>query len=91
MKFGRFEPCSYIKDPNDGAEEYEFHFPNGYGASVIRGPYSYGGPQGLYELAVLKKRRDYWEINYRTKITSDVLGWLTAHTVTKYLEEINRI
>lgn len=88
MKFGKFTPWN---EQIDGTEHYEFHFKNGYGASVIRGPYSYGGPQGLYELAVLKKRRDYWEINYRTQITSDVLGWLTAHTVTKYLEEISRI
>lgn len=26
-------------------------FPNGYVASVIRADHSYGGPQGLYELA----------------------------------------
>ena len=29
-------------------------FPNGFGASVISGKYSYGGPEGLYELAVLR-------------------------------------
>lgn len=91
MRFGRFKPYSQYRDPIDCTEHYEFHFKNGCIASVIHGPYSHGGPQGLYELTVLKKRRDYWEINYRTPITDDVLGWLTARTVTKYLEEINRI
>lgn len=46
MKFGRFEP--YI-------EEQESHFKNGYGASVIRDPRSYGQPNKLFELAVRER------------------------------------
>ncbi|WP_279018525.1 hypothetical protein [Megasphaera elsdenii] len=65
MKFGKFTPWNEWKDQIDGTEHYEFHFKNGYVASVIRGPYSYGGPQGLYELAVLRKRRKYWRENAR--------------------------
>jgi len=38
---------------NDGTQWF-FKFPNGYGASVICNPYSYGGARGLYELAVLR-------------------------------------
>ena len=74
MHFGKFTPWTAWHDVLDGTEHYEFRFPNGYGASVIRGPYSYGGPQGLFELAVLKKHRKYWEITYRTPLTDDVLG-----------------
>ena len=33
---------------------YVFQFENGFGASVIRGLYTYGGRQGLWELAVLR-------------------------------------
>lgn len=88
MHFGKFTPWTAWHDVLDGTEHYEFRFPNGYGASVIRGPYSYGGPQGLYELAVLRKRRKYWEITYDT---TDVLGNLEYNDVVKYLEEINRI
>ena len=88
MKFGRFKPWNELKNNIGGTEHYEFHFKNGYGASVIR------GPQGLYELAALKRNRlspRYWDVTYDTPITSDVLGNLEYNDVVKYLEEINRI
>lgn len=91
MKFGQFEPKNEWKDHLDGAEHYQFHFENGYGASVIRAPYSYGGPQGLYELAVLRKRRKYWEITYKTPITHDVLGNLGYKDVVMALEDISKL
>jgi len=68
-------------------ERYVFQFPNGYGASVIRSPYSYGGPDGLYELAVLKNGK----INYKTPITDDVVGWLTPDEVTELLGQIQAL
>lgn len=85
MKFGRFEP--YI-------EEQEFHFKNGYGASVIRGPRSYGQPNKLFELEVIKRNRlypSYWDITFDTPITSDVLENLEVDDVVKYLEEISKL
>lgn len=91
MKFGQFEPENEWNDYFDGTEHYQFHFPNNYGASVIRGPHSYGGPQGLFELAVLRKRRKYWEITYKTPITNDVLGNLKHDDVVKALEEISKL
>ena len=91
MKFGKFTPENEWNDYFDGTEHYQFHFPNNYGASVIRGPHSYGGPQGLYELAVLRKRRKHWEITYKTPITSDVLVNLGYDDVVKYLEEISKL
>ena len=62
-------------------------FPNGYGASIIKSPYSYGGAQDLYELAVLYDNM----INYDTEITNDVLGYLTSEDVTKLLERIEAL
>lgn len=62
-------------------------FPNGYGASIIKSPYSYGGAQDLYELAVLYGNM----INYDTEITNDVLGYLTPEDVTKLLERIEKL
>ena len=89
MDFGKFKP--WRENYEDG-EHYIFHFRNGYGASVIRGPYSYGGPNKLFELAVLKRNQRYpryWDITYDTPITNDVLGWLTADEVTEKLTEIS--
>ncbi len=63
-------------------------FDNGYGVSVIRGPYSYGGQRGLYELAVLDS--DGF-ITYETPITSDVIGFLRPEDVTKHMIEIQQL
>jgi hypothetical protein len=82
MKFGRFEPW------NELATAYEFHFGNGYGGIAIR------GPQGLYELEVIKRNRlypSYWDITFDTPITSDVLGNLEVGDVVKALEDISHL
>lgn len=39
----------------EGGIVCRYCFDNGYGASVIQHRYSYGGPQGLWELAVLAR------------------------------------
>lgn len=63
----------------------KIQFENGYGASVIIGPYSYGGTDGLYEMAVLDSNS---KITYNTPITDDVIGYLTPTEVTEYLKQI---
>ena len=65
-----------------------YKFPNGYGASVIKHGFSYGGKSGLYELAVLDENSD---ITYDTPITNDVLGYLTLLDVTEHLKEIKNL
>lgn len=78
-----------FKKPEDFEQEvYErIHFDNGYGASIIRHPYSYGNESGLFELAVLKNG----EICYDTHITNDAIGWLTEEKVNEILEEIKKL
>jgi hypothetical protein len=63
-------------------------FDNGYGASVVKGPMSYGGDRGLYELAVLDSNG---ELTYDTPVTSDVEGYLSEEDVTKLLEQIQKL
>ena len=66
-------------------------FPNGYGASVIQGRSSYGGRQGLYELAVLKGAEKRFSITYSTPLTDDVIGYLTPAGVTELLAQIEAL
>jgi len=62
-----------------GGEMAREHFDNGYGASVVRHAYSYGGRIGLYELAVLKDG----EIHYDNPIANgDVVGYLREEDVS---------
>jgi len=71
-----------------GGEQRIFTFANGYGASVVRGPYSYGGPSGLFELAVLGPDGD---LCYDTPITNDVEGWLSEDHVQTLLAQIDAL
>lgn len=64
-----------------------YEFDNGYGASVVRRSMSYGGSDGLWELAVK------WNgsLCYDTPITDDVLGYLNEEMVNYYLEKIEQL
>jgi hypothetical protein len=55
-------------------------FENGFGASVVCHSFSYGGKNGLYEVAVLDTDG---EITYDTDVTGDVIGHLTPEQVTE--------
>jgi len=63
-------------------------FDNGYGASVVKTPYTYGGDNGKYELAVLGTDGD---LTYDTPITEDVLGYLSPTAVTDIMKQIQKL
>ena len=63
-------------------------FDNGFGASVVKGPHTYGGDTGLYELAVTDSNDD---LTYTTSVTNDVEGYLTEEDVIKLLEQIQNL
>ena len=63
-------------------------FDNGYGVSVVSHTFSYGGKDGLYELAVLDSDGN---LTYSTEVTSDVLGYLTEENVTEYMIQVQNI
>jgi hypothetical protein len=63
-------------------------FDNGYGVSVVKSDYSYGGRSGLYELAVLDSDGD---VCYDTHITDDVIGFLKPEDVSKHMIEIQEL
>ena len=62
-------------------------FDNGYEVSVVRSEYTYGGKDGLYELAVFKDG----EICYDTPITDDVIGYLRPEDVTDVMAKIQQL
>jgi len=61
-------------------------FENGYRVSVIKTIFSYGGKEGLYELAVLGKDG---ELHYDNKVADgDVRGHLAEEDVTRLATEV---
>lgn len=62
-------------------------FGNGYSASITSTEFSYGGNEGLFEIAVLRGGI----IVYNTPVTNDVLGYLSFSEVAKALEEIENL
>jgi hypothetical protein len=65
-----------------------FEFDNGYGASVVSHSGSYGGNNGLFEIAVLDKRG---MITYDTPVTNDVEGYLDFADVVAVLDKIKQL
>jgi hypothetical protein len=64
-------------------------FDNGFGASVVKHQYSYGGDRGLYELAVLDSNG---EVHYDNSVANgDVIGYLRPEDVTDVMEKIQKL
>ena len=63
-------------------------FENGWGVSVIKSKWSYGGDEGLYEMAVLDK--DGY-ISYNSGVIADVAGYLTEEMVTEFMRKVQEL
>ena len=63
-------------------------FENGYGASVVKSEYTYGGKDGLYEIAVLDSDGN---LTYATSVTDDVIGYLRPEDVTDVMAKIQQL
>lgn len=63
-------------------------YDNGYGISVISNSHSYGGENGLYEIAVLIGDIEKSSLCYDTHITNDVIGHLTEYQVDEIISQI---
>lgn len=83
-----FNDLQFKPHPMGFGKQAIIKFSNGYGASVVQGPYTYGGDAGLYELAVFGK--DGY-ITYDTPITDDVVGSITENEVSEILEKIQNL
>jgi len=65
-----------------------FFFGNGYGVSIVRGPYTYGYEQGLWELAVLVGDERGHTLCYDTPITDDVVGYCSEERLLELMTAV---
>ena len=63
-------------------------FPNGWGASIVKNDFSYGGKSGLFEIAVLDSDGN---INSQTDISDDVIGWQDEKDIDRVLTAISKL
>jgi hypothetical protein len=76
----------------NGGIQKQYKFKNGYGASVIQHSGSYGNQDGLWELGVIHWiGEDEYELDYSTKITDDVIGYLAKEEVEEILVRIKKL
>lgn len=83
-----FQELNFEAHPNGAGVQCIVQYPNGYAASIVKGPHTYGGEDGQYELAVFGKDG---HITYGTPITDDVLGYLSEQEVEKTLSDIKNL
>tara|TARA_A100001388_G_scaffold213855_1_gene164312 strand:+ start:199 stop:441 length:243 start_codon:yes stop_codon:yes gene_type:complete len=69
--------------PND--EVVRYYCENGWGLSVACHEHSYGGSEGLYEIALLKGDKLFYDDHEWT----DVRGWLTKSEVWSWLKIVS--
>jgi hypothetical protein len=88
-----FNELTFEKDDYDMQESAWHIYDNNYGVSVVRGPYTFGGTEGLYELAVIYMAPEDKEsrICYDTPITNDVMGHLAPEDVTKIMKQVSEL
>ncbi len=77
-----------LVSPLMSGKKTRIHFENGFGASIVSHTMSYGGKDGLYELAVLFDD----EIHYDNPVAAgDVRGYLSEDEVSDLLIQIQKL
>jgi len=69
-------------------KQARLQFDNGFGVSVVSHTFSYGGKDGLFEVAVLDKDG---KLTYETSVTNDVIGYLEPHEVSEIMEQVQNL
>lgn len=75
------------------AEQRVYKFPNGYGASVLKGGMAYGREDAPYELAVIKfdPYSGVFNLCYDTPITDNVVCSQTEAQIVELLYRIKNL
>jgi len=74
--------------PHMVGKQARLQFDNGFGVSVVSHTFSYGGKDGLFEVAVLDKNG---KLTYETSVTNDVIGYLEPHEVSEIMEQVQSL
>jgi hypothetical protein len=86
-----YEPMD-ARPLESGAVQKLYRFKNNYGASVVKGEHTYGGNEGLWELAVVHfDTSGGFNLCYTTPITQDVEGHLSDDAVEELLAKIEAL
>ena len=84
----RFKALQFTTHPCGNGERAVMEFPNGYSASVVRGTFSYGGPE-LFELAVIEPGGNLASTKQLTDSgDGTVVGWCKPEKIDQLLGEI---
>jgi hypothetical protein len=84
----------YIQKPVDDEyweDQTLYKFDNGFGASIVFHPGTYGYEQDLVELAVIQWLDDTFILSYDTYLTDDVLGGLNKAQAKLTLQKIKEL
>ena len=87
----KFEDLEFEKlsdEPYMSGVRSRMMFENGFGVSVVSHTFSYGGKDGLFEVAVLDSNGD---LTYDTSVTNDVIGYLNTDEVTEIMEQVQSL
>lgn len=83
-----FKDLEFKPHPMGKGIQARMDFDSGFGVSVVSTPFSYGGADGMYELAVFKDG----EIHYDTLVANgDVQGYLTEDNVSELMIQIQKL
>ena len=64
------------------------YFDNGWGVSVVSHRGSYGGLEGLFEVAVIDHDDN---LRYDSGVTTDVIGWLDFRGVADVMVQVKEL
>jgi hypothetical protein len=83
----------FVEHNRDGNwEGVLFRFRNQFGASVVRGQYTYGGEEGLWEITLLKWKGNKSEtVCERQRFRTGSIGWNDEDAVQEILNWISKL
>ncbi len=89
----KYEFIESVVDMSDSImNRVRVNFKNGYGLSIIRGEYSYGGGDGLFEIAPINKDGELDGRLFDDDESGDsVLGYCDINKLNHYINKLGNI